>query len=117
MLDRPWPRIHSADRNWTRNAAISRIVRETLKEMAPKCRRRTDGTRRPWWSSSQAANHLKGASQISSSYLYRFTGFPAFGRGIGQDLRLEAVMAIGPQFSSTVDGGDEGIELIGIGCP
>jgi PPK2 family polyphosphate:nucleotide phosphotransferase len=31
----PW-HVIPADRNWTRNAAISRIVRETLEEMAPK---------------------------------------------------------------------------------
>jgi PPK2 family polyphosphate:nucleotide phosphotransferase len=30
----PW-HVIPADRNWTRNAAISRIVRETLEEMAP----------------------------------------------------------------------------------
>jgi PPK2 family polyphosphate:nucleotide phosphotransferase len=31
----PW-HVIPADRNWARNAAISRIVRETLEEMAPK---------------------------------------------------------------------------------
>lgn len=31
----PW-HVIPADRNWTRNAAIARIVRETLEEMAPK---------------------------------------------------------------------------------
>jgi PPK2 family polyphosphate:nucleotide phosphotransferase len=31
----PW-HVIPADRNWTRNAAIGRIVRETLEEMAPK---------------------------------------------------------------------------------
>jgi PPK2 family polyphosphate:nucleotide phosphotransferase len=31
----PW-HVIPADRNWSRNAAISRIVRETLEEMAPK---------------------------------------------------------------------------------
>jgi polyphosphate kinase 2 (PPK2 family) len=31
----PW-HVIPADRNWVRNAAISRIVRETLEEMAPK---------------------------------------------------------------------------------
>ncbi|MFN0191503.1 MAG: polyphosphate kinase 2 family protein [Aestuariivirga sp.] len=33
--DAPW-HIIPADRNWVRNAAISRIVRETLEEMNPK---------------------------------------------------------------------------------
>lgn len=31
----PW-HVIPADRNWTRNAAIARIVRETLEDMAPK---------------------------------------------------------------------------------
>jgi polyphosphate kinase 2 (PPK2 family) len=31
----PW-HVIPADRNWTRNAAIARIVRETLEEMNPQ---------------------------------------------------------------------------------
>ena len=31
----PW-HVIPADRNWVRNAAISRIVRETLEEMDPR---------------------------------------------------------------------------------
>jgi polyphosphate kinase 2 (PPK2 family) len=44
----PWHVIPS-DHNWTRNAAISRIVRETLEEMAPKYPPPTAGIPRLSW--------------------------------------------------------------------
>jgi polyphosphate kinase 2 (PPK2 family) len=37
----PW-HIIPADRNWVRNAAIARIVRESLEEMNPQCPRPKD---------------------------------------------------------------------------